>query len=170
MAGRPTHDFWAKYDFEQIKVNGKNACFCNYCEKTLKNTAKQRLLAHRNVCKMPTISKEDVLNISSEGSNGDSDSSADNMPLSKLARLENKTNIISPASAKINDTPFGTHFDCNDQNTLSDTTVIESKGENSTFVPTLDSFLNVKSTSVASTSTASLASTSSMQDKVSTFY
>lgn len=43
--GRPMHVHWSGY--KKIQANGRVAALCNTCQKTLTNTAKQRLIKHR---------------------------------------------------------------------------------------------------------------------------
>lgn len=47
--GRPKHDVWQK-GFKLVKENHKYQAYCYVCNKTLQNTAKARLQAHRLVC------------------------------------------------------------------------------------------------------------------------
>ncbi|EEZ99876.1 hypothetical protein TcasGA2_TC002658 [Tribolium castaneum] len=58
MPGRNFHSFWTIGKFDILKLNGKVAARCLVCDKILKNTSKQRLMSHRNVCKEENTSKE----------------------------------------------------------------------------------------------------------------
>ncbi|KAJ3642008.1 hypothetical protein Zmor_028473 [Zophobas morio] len=61
MPGRKYHNFWSVGEFTTIKINSKVAAVCNICNKFFKNTSKQRLLAHRNICRRNNQSEaEDI--------------------------------------------------------------------------------------------------------------
>lgn len=57
--GRKFHDFWIEGMFRSVELpelhlNGKPkmGALCEICGSTMRNTAKARMMAHRNVCSM----------------------------------------------------------------------------------------------------------------------
>lgn len=48
--GRPLHNIYGELSFVHIKVENKNCAKCCFCEVIVKNTAKERLKAHRRIC------------------------------------------------------------------------------------------------------------------------
>ncbi|XP_077260899.1 uncharacterized protein LOC143896758 [Temnothorax americanus] len=87
--GRPSHNFWEKGSYERRKENEKIVAYCLICKKILRNTAKNRLQTHRNVCRNETDLSSALQSSESTGKSSLTDDSDDNENVVKTIDLEN---------------------------------------------------------------------------------